>query len=119
MSEGQTPLQTHSLSGEAGSTPIALREALLRSSGQDILRCTGCDTCSDFDFPVLDWSISEIFQMAARNDRRCLTSRTLQDCDIILERNPRCPAGLDPVTLILALHRLAEDSEQAIEDLRR
>ena len=57
----------------------------------------------------MDLTIGEILQAANRNDESVLASQTLWNSDELLERKLHCQAGIDVVSVLLALIRLAQD----------
>ena len=85
-----------------------LRQVILTSTGQDVLRCTTCWSCDDLMDDGMDLTFGEVMRAAARDDMQALTNNTLWACDELLERQPRCQAGLEITSVILALRREAE-----------
>lgn len=89
----------------------SLRYAILVSTGQDVQMCSNCWTCEDLRTAGMDLTFGEVLRAAARNDPRALKNRTLWACDELLELNPRCQAGLDLASIVLALRREAQEKE--------
>ena len=56
----------------------------------------------------MDLTIGEIMQAANRDDNLALINKTLWQLDGIMERGVQCQAGLDVLSILLALQREAE-----------
>jgi heterodisulfide reductase subunit C len=84
-----------------------LRAVILAKTGEDIRKCTNCWHCEQERTDDMDLSFGEIVRAAAQNDLLALDNLTLWNCDPLLASNPRCPSGLDRVTVIQALREEA------------
>jgi heterodisulfide reductase subunit C len=73
--------------------------------------CSNCWTCEDLKTPGMDLSFGEIMRAIARNDQHVLGNESIWACDDLLDRSPRCQAGLDIASVILALRREAQEME--------
>jgi heterodisulfide reductase subunit C len=73
--------------------------------------CTNCWPHENLETPEMDLNCGEIMRAVARNDPRVLENRSLWVCDELLEKSPRCQAGLDIASVILALRREAQERE--------
>ncbi len=85
-----------------------LRQVILASTGQDVMQCTTCWSCDDLLIDGMDISFGEIMRAAARDSSSALKNQSLWACDDLLEKNPKCQAGIDIPSVILALRREAQ-----------
>ena len=88
-----------------------LRQVVLVSTGQDVQMCSNCWTCEGLQTEEMDLSFGELMRAVARNDPRALQNETIWVCDDLLERSPRCHAGLNIASVILALRQEAQRME--------
>jgi heterodisulfide reductase subunit C len=88
-----------------GSAPLAA--VVLARTGQDVRLCQACDLCRELHADGMDIALGDILRLAAHNDERALTCASLWCCEPLLDRPPRCPAGIDLAAAIRALRREA------------
>lgn len=55
----------------------------------------------------MDLSFGDIMRAAAKDDTLALENETLWNCDVVVERYPICPSGLDRSRVIQALREEA------------
>jgi hypothetical protein len=94
------------VSPHRGGAP--LRDIVLAATGQDVRQCMHCLMCNRRPGKGMDLVIGEIMQAVVRDDVRVLKSRTLWGSEDYLMRDPRCQAGLEISSVILALQREAQ-----------
>ncbi len=55
----------------------------------------------------MDLSFGDIMRAAAKDNPIALTNETLWNWDIVVERNPACPSGIDRSLVVQALREEA------------
>jgi heterodisulfide reductase subunit C len=91
----------------ASRPTVALRSQILISTGQDVRLCASCAQCDRYVCTGMDLTLGEVIRAAARDDLRALDNQTIWACEEILDRQPRCQAGLDLGAILLVLQRQA------------
>jgi heterodisulfide reductase subunit C len=77
------------------------------TTGEDIRKCNRCQPCCFEVTEQMDLTIGEMLHTACRDERKALKSKTLWNCDPVLEYQAQCLGGLDLTRVIQLLRQEA------------
>ena len=86
---------------------MSLRRLILAKTGQDVLRCRGCEMCNCESCPDQDIPLNSLIQLIIMNDEEVLTSRTLWSDEVFRLAHDACARELDLEKILLVLREEA------------
>src|SRR4030042_1768552 len=82
---------------------MSLRRLILTKTGQDVMRCRGCQLCNGEFSREQDIPLDSLIQLVIMNDEEVLTSRTLWSDEVLHCAREACIRELDLEQLLLVL----------------
>jgi heterodisulfide reductase subunit C len=82
---------------------MSLRRLILSKTGQDVLRCRGCQLCNCEHCRDQDIPLDSLIQLIIMNDEEILTSRTLWSEEVLHSAHEACARELDIEKILLVL----------------
>lgn len=86
---------------------MTLRRLILTKTGQDVIRCRGCQLCNDEYSREQDIPLYSLIQLILMNDEEVLTSRTLWSDEVLRCARDACAREFDLEKILLVLREEA------------
>jgi heterodisulfide reductase subunit C len=82
---------------------MSLRRLILTKTGQDVIRCRGCQLCNGEFSHDQDIPLDSLIQLVIMNDEEVLTSRTVWSDEVLHVAHNACARELDLEKILLVL----------------